>query len=114
MTRLLDTYGADGIDVVYSHNDAMTLGALDVLERSDVTPGSDMIIITVDGEAAAVDALKEGRVNCVVECTPHLGESVMELVQALTEGREIPKVSHPEEGSYSDLDDLETNPPEGF
>ncbi len=32
MRTLLDRYGAEGIDVVYSHNDAMTLGALDVLD----------------------------------------------------------------------------------
>ncbi|MBQ6595621.1 MAG: ABC transporter substrate-binding protein [Clostridia bacterium] len=114
MTTLLEKYGAEGIDVIYSHNDAMTLGALDVLEENGIVPGRDMVVITVDGEAAAVDALKEGRVNCVVECTPDLGQSVMELVGRLTSGEEIPKVSHPEEGYYSDFDDLEGDPPEGF
>ena len=114
MSSLLEKYGRDGIDVVYSHNDSMTLGALDVLEREGIAPGKDILMITVDGEKEAVDALKAGRINCVVQCTPDLGRDVMELVRALSEGKEIPRVTHPEEGSFSDFDDLSDPAVEGF
>ena len=114
MRELLDKYGADGIDVVFSHNDAMTLGALNVLEKTDAAASKDMIIITVDGEKDAVDALKAGRINCVVQCTPHLGPSVMELVRDVTAGKDIPKVYHPDEGAFSDFDDLTDPAVEGF
>ena len=114
MRELLDKYGADGIDVVFSHNDAMTLGALNVLEKTDAAASKDMIIITVDGEKDAVDALKAGRINCVVQCTPHLGPSVMELVRDVTAGKDIPKVYHPDEGVFSDFDDLTDPAVEGF
>ena len=107
MRYLLEKYGAAGIDVVYSHNDAMTLGALDVLEAAGVKPGEDMVIISVDGEQAAVDALKAGRVNCIVECTPDLGETVMGMVEALANGQAVPKAIHPEETSFTEFDDLE-------
>ena len=114
MSSLLEKYGRDGIDVVYSHNDSMTLGALDVLEREGIAPGKDILMITVDGEKEAVDALKAGRINCVVQCTPDLGRDVMELVRTLSEGKEIPRVTHPEEGSFSDFDDLSDPAVEGF
>ena len=114
MRELLEKYGADGIDVVYSHNDAMTLGALNVLEKTDAAATKNMIIITVDGEKDAVDALKAGRINCVVQCTPHLGPSVMKLVREMTAGKEPPKVYHPEEGAFSDFDDLTDPAVEGF
>ena len=114
MRELLEKYGADGIDVVYSHNDAMTLGALNVLEKTDAAATKNMIIITVDGEKDAVDALKAGRINCVVQCTPHLGPSVMKLVSEMTAGKEPPKVYHPEEGAFSDFDDLTDPAVEGF
>ena len=114
MRDLLDRYGPEGIDVIYSHNDAMTLGALDVLEAAGVKPGSDMILISVDGEQAAVDALREGRVNCIVECTPDLGEHVMTLVEALTQGKPIPKTTHPEETVFTDFDDLANLAPRGY
>ena len=115
MRYLLDKYGADGIDVIYSHNDAMTLGALDVLDAAGAKPGSDdLIIISVDGEQAAIDALKAGRVNCIVECTPDLGESVMALVEALSKGEQVPKSVHPEETVFTDFDDLSELPPRGY
>ena len=113
MRDLLAKYGSDGFDVVYSHNDAMTLGALDVLENTEGVP-KDLVIITVDGEKDAVDALKAGRINCVVQCTPNLGISVMRLVKELTEGRSVLKTYSPEEGAFTDFDDLTDPRVEGF
>ncbi len=114
MRYLLDKYGAEGIDVVYSHNDEMTLGALDVLEAAGLNPGRDMVLISVDGQQEAVDALKEGRINCIVECTPDLGESVMAMVDALSRGEEIPKQNHPEETCFTEFDDLSGLAPRGY
>ena len=113
MRDLLKKYGADGIDVVFAHNDAMMLGALDVLDKADAVT-KNMILITVDGEKDAVDALKAGRVNCVVQCTPDLGPAVMELVGDLKAGKELDKVNHPEESYFSDFDDLTDPRVEGF
>ena len=113
MRDLLKNYGADWIDVVFAHNDAMMLGALDVLDKADAVT-KNMILITVDGEKDAVDALKAGRVNCVVQCTPDLGPAVMELVGDLKAGKELDKVNHPEESYFSDFDDLTDPRVEGF
>ena len=41
MRYLLEKYG-DQIDVVYSHNGEMTLGALPEIEKAGYTPGKDM------------------------------------------------------------------------
>lgn len=114
MSYILDKYGPDGFDAVYSHNDSMTLGAIDVLERSGVCPGTDVIMISVDGEAAAVQLLKAGKINCIVQCSPYLGENVMELVGTLKSGNPVPKISHPNEGVFCDFDDLTDPAMEGF
>ena len=114
MRTLLDRYGAEGIDVVYSHNDAMTLGALDVLDEAGVVPGEDIVLISVDGEQAAVDELRKGRINCIVECTPHRGGDVMAQVDALTRGKQIPKTIHPEETVFTEFDDLSKIGPRGY
>ncbi len=115
MRDLLNKYGVDGIDVIYSHNDSMTLGVLDVLEGTNDPAARDIILITVDGEKEAVEALKAGRINCVVQCTPHLGPAVMELVKELKAGKELKqKINHPEEGVFSDFDDLTDPVVEGF
>lgn len=114
MRYLLDKYGADGIDVIYSHNDEMTLGALDVLEAAGVKPGEDVVLISVDGQQEAVDALVAGRINCIVECTPDLGEAVMGLVDALSKGEAIPKQNHPAETCFTEFDDLTGLAPRGY
>ena len=114
MRELLEKYGADRIDVIYSHNDSMTLGILDVLEQNGIQPGKDILLITVDGEKEAVDALKAGKINCVVQCTPNLGPATMELVRRLSAGETIAKITHPEESMFTDFDDLTDPSVEGF
>ena len=111
---LLNRFGKDGIDVIYSHNDSMTLGVLDILEQKGIQPGKDILLITVDGEKEAVDALKNGKINCVVQCTPKLGPAAMALVKSLTSGQKVSKVTHPAEGVFTDFDDLTDPSVEGF
>ena len=71
------------IDVLFSHNDAMTMGAIEAIEEKGILPGKDIIIISVDGEQGAIDLLKAGKINCVVECTPLLGDIIMHLAKKL-------------------------------
>ena len=113
MRSLLKKYPGQ-IDVLYSHNDAMTLGAIEVMEEQGIEPGKDIVIISVDGEQAAVDLLKEGKINCVVECSPMLGEAVMDLAEKIVSGQDYPRVTHPDESAFSDLDDLTDPRVEGF
>jgi len=113
MRYLLEKYG-DRIDVLFSHNDEMTMGALPEIQRAGFLPGRDVIIISIDGGQEAIDILREGRINCIVECTPMLGSILMETALALKEGREIDRVIHPQERSFSDYDDLSALPPRGY
>ena len=114
MRYLLDKYGPEGIDVVYSHNDEMTLGALKVLDEAGIRPGQDIVVISVDAQQEAVDELVKGRINCIVECTPELGNAVMEMVDALDKGKQIPKRNHPVETVFTDFDDLSGLAPRGY
>ena len=105
----------DQIDVLYSHNDAMTLGAISALEDAGIRPGQDIIIITVDGQQEAVDLLKEGKINCVVDCEPQFGDTVMELAKKLAAGEEIPRYTYNDEQVFSEFDtDLDDLPPRGY
>ena len=113
MRSLLDKYG-DKIDVVYSHNDEMTLGALPEIENAGFKPGKDIIIISIDGGQEAIDVLKEGKINCVVECTPKLGKEVMETALKLKAGESVEPVIHPIEQVFSDEQDVTKIEPRGY
>ena len=113
MRYLLKKYGS-GIDVVYSHNDEMTLGALPEIEAEGYAPGQDMIIISIDGGQEAIDILKAGKINCIVECTPMLGKALMETALKLKAGESVERVTHPVEQVFSDEEDLSKLPPRGY
>lgn len=114
MEYLIKKYGSE-IDVLYSHNDSMTIGAIEVIESAGLVPGKDIIIITIDGEQAAIDLLKAGKVNCVIECTPYLGDLVMNAAKKLAAGETVDRLIHPDERIFSDYDtDLDTLAPRGY
>ena len=113
MRYLLEKYG-DEIDVVFSHNDEMTMGALPEIENAGYQPGKDMVLISIDGGQEAIDILKEGKINCIVECTPMLGSLLMETALAVKAGNQVEAVIHPVERTFSDEDDLSALPPRGY
>ena len=113
MKTLLEKYG-DEIDVVYSHNDEMTLGALPVIEEAGLEPGKDIIVVSIDGGQDAIEVLKQGKINCIVECTPKLGREVMETVIRLKNGETVEKEIHPDEAVFSDEQDLSNIAPRGY
>lgn len=63
------------IDVIYSHNDDMALGAVKALKEMGITPGVDVLIVSIDGIAPALKALKKGELNCVLSVAPCLDPS---------------------------------------
>ena len=77
-------------DVIYAHNDDMAIGAIDALTENGLEPGKDVLLLSVDGTEEALKRLQEGQMNCVAECSPLLGENMMNAVKTLMEGGEIP------------------------
>ncbi len=102
------------VDIIYSHNDSMTLGFLDVFEEYGIQGGKDVTIVSVDAEQAIIDALAEGKINCAVECNPKTGPLVMEFVQRLANNRPIPKITRIEETVFTENDDLSAIEPRGY
>ena len=103
-----------GIDVLYSHNDGMTLGAIDAMKEVGIKPGGDIVIITIDAEQAAIDALKKGDVNCVIECNPKTGPAILTLATKLAQGEMIPRLQHVFEKVFTEYDDLSSLEPRGY
>ncbi len=90
MEDYLESQGL-GIDVIYSHNDDMALGAIEALEEAGLRPGKDIVIISVDAVRGAFEAMIEGKLNCSVECNPLLGPQLMKLAKNIVMGKDVPK-----------------------
>ncbi|MFW6363165.1 MAG: ABC transporter substrate-binding protein [Spirochaeta sp.] len=91
MQRVLALYDTEDIDVLYSHNDDMTFGAIEVLQEAGIEAGRDIVIISVDATQRIIDYLRDGTVNYVIECNPDIGPQVMEIARRIVSGQEVPK-----------------------
>ena len=105
-------FEGEPIDVIFSHNDPMTLGLLESFERNGVSDYP--IIISIDAEQECIDALVNGKIDCVVECNPNLGPVLMELVEAVAAKKEIPRVTYMNESVFTEDDDFLTYIPRGY
>ena len=101
------------IDVIFSHNDSMTLGLLDSFANYGINP-ANTIIISFDAEQKSIDALVEGKINCVVECNPNLGEMLMQLVKQVASGSKIPRITYNKETVFTEDDDFSKYEPRGY
>ncbi len=95
------------IDIIFSANDGMTLGFLEELEKHGIKTGKSITVVTVDAQQEAVDKLKEGKINCIVECNPNLGSPAMELAEMLASGKSIPRSTIIDEQVFTEFDSKE-------
>lgn len=75
------------INAVYAHNDDMAIGAAQAIEEAGLKPGTDIIVISIDGVKAAFEAIVAGKINCTVECNPLLGPTVFDTLDAIRNGQ---------------------------
>ncbi len=93
-------------DVILCHNDSMALGAVEAIEEKGLNPGKDICVVSFDGEKDAIQALKEGKLNCVVECSPLLGEAIMECASALATSEPYRPIVYQPTRVFSEYDNI--------
>ena len=114
MKKVLTRYTPRDIDVLYSHNDDMTFGAIEVMQEAGISPGKDIAIISVDATQRIINELKEGAVNCVIECNPNSGPQVMEIAKKIVAGEKVPKHVFIKETAFDEYTDFATIADRGY
>lgn len=79
------------IDAVYAHNDDMALGAIEAIQAAGLSPGTDIVLISIDAVRGAFEAMKAGTLNATVECNPLLGPLTFDAIDSILSGRAVPK-----------------------
>ncbi len=77
------------VNVVYAHNDEMALGAVAALEAAGKKPGKDVMVVSIDGEREAVQAIVDGKINYIVECNPKFGPEAFKTLKAYAAGKKF-------------------------
>jgi galactofuranose transport system substrate-binding protein len=90
MAEFLEAEGRR-IRVVFTHSDPMALGAIEAIESAGLRPGTDVLIVSIEGNRKALEAIIAGKLNVTVECSPLLGPQVMAVVKDLAAGKPVPR-----------------------
>lgn len=92
MEALIKKHGK-AINIVYAHNDDMALGAIQAIEEAGLKPGKDIVIVSIDAIKEGVQAVADGKINCVVECNPLFGPKVYDTVEKVLKGEPVERKS---------------------
>jgi ribose transport system substrate-binding protein len=89
MENIIESLG-NQITAVYAHNDEMALGAIQALKAAGRKPGQDVIIVSVDGERAALESVIAGDLGATVECNPRFGPVAFDTLEKYLRKEPIP------------------------
>ena len=88
MQNFISKYG-NKIDMIYSHNDDMTFGALQALKSAGIT--KKMYIGTIDGQRKTIQDVAAGLVSVCVQSDPRFGPITFQTINNYLAGQKIPK-----------------------
>lgn len=91
MEALLKSDTGKQINVLFTHNDDMGVGAIQAITEAGKQPGKDIVIVSVDGIKDYVQLITEGKANCTIECNPLIGPLIMKTAADLLAHKKIPQ-----------------------
>ena len=77
---------AGQFDTIFVHNDDMAIGVLQALKGAGIMPGQDVMVIGIDGQKEAVQAIIDGEMACTVTCSPDYGPIIFDTIEKLLKG----------------------------
>ena len=89
------------IRVLFAHNDGMALGGIEAIEAAGLKPGSDILVIAIEGSRQGLEAIVAGKLNVSVECSPLLGPQLIFVVKDLAAGKPVPRRVVTEESVFT-------------
>jgi ribose transport system substrate-binding protein len=78
--------------VVYAHNDEMAIGAIAAIEAAGKVAGKDILVVSIDGEKDAVQAIIDGKMGATCECSPRFGPKAFDILYQYGNGEKIPPI----------------------
>ena len=91
----------NNINVLWSHNDDMGVGAIQAIEEAGKKPGKDIFIVSVDGIKDMFQMMADGKTNGIVECNPLLGPQLLSTSKDILANKKVPKNIKSKEGVFT-------------
>ncbi|MGN7868794.1 galactofuranose ABC transporter, galactofuranose-binding protein YtfQ [Paracoccus sp. 22332] len=98
--------GGKDICALYAHNDDMAVGAIQAIKEAGLKPGSDILVVSIDGVPDLFQAMAAGEANATVELTPNMAGPAFDALAAYwKDGTTPPKFIQTESKLYTQADD---------
>jgi len=89
------------IRVLFAHSDTMAFGGIEAIEAAGFKPGTEILVISIEGKREALEAIIAGKLNVTVECSPLLGPQLIAVVKDLAAGKPVPRRVITEESVFT-------------
>jgi galactofuranose transport system substrate-binding protein len=83
--------GGKDICAVYAHNDDMAVGAIQAIKDAGLKPGTDILVVSIDGVPDIFSAMVAGEANATVELTPNMAGPALDALDAYLNGGTMPE-----------------------
>ena len=94
MEAILQEEGAK-IYVIFAHTDELAIGAIEAINATEsLKSGEDVLVISVGGSKAALDAILTGSLNASVENSAAVGDLVVDVGDNLVAGQAVPNENY--------------------
>ena len=90
----------DDIDILFSQNDDMALGAIQAIEAAGLKPSKDIVIVGCDAVKGMFQAMIDGKANATVECNPLQGDLFFTTAKKILKGEPVEKSVYVDEGVF--------------
>jgi ribose transport system substrate-binding protein len=87
MTSWITKFGSK-IDMIYAHNDAMLIGAIQAMKNAGFT--KNVFMGSMDGQKNVISLVAKGQVTVCVQCNPHFGPVTFGVISDYFAGKMIP------------------------
>jgi len=94
MENVIQSLGKDGFNAVYCHNDDMAIGAINAMKAAGIKPGEDVLVVAIDGQKEAIQAIIDGDMNMTYTSSALLGNAILDAVEAWLNGASLPQYSY--------------------
>lgn len=98
--------GGKDICALYAHNDDMAVGAIQAIKEAGLEPGTDILVVSIDGVPDIFKAMADGEANATVELTPNMAGPAFDALEAWwADGSEPAKFLQTESKLFTQSDD---------
>ncbi|MCP4179193.1 MAG: substrate-binding domain-containing protein [bacterium] len=98
------------INAVFAQSDPMALGAIQAIKEAGLKPGKDIIVIGIDGNKKAKEAIINGELSATITSTPNYGPLVFKNIRSIIVGKKVKPIQYTEGKVYDKYNVMSLKP----